>query len=522
MLKKDFKQAPEKKKKPQVYITSDEVIHAKRLLFLKKFGVGIFGFFLGIVLLVLVTGGGGILRTWVESLIQKRFITQLETLRKAPTSSEEVSPPPSPQVEIPKEAPTFLEKVTKPFFEILKKQDETLSDSFASKNLVSSSFTDLFSGVGWLDVSATNMYHDKIVTAFTLEPDFTWQRIQTDEVSQDVFPVVRSKNERADRRCIESSCLEQRGLALFFNNEEISLPREMRSKDVKNISVGTLENEWLVGIVAREKSMYEGWIFFYDGTSYQRVFGDANAPFLSEYDGIIGFGGTSDNWLAVYGAYDGKAYHIREGKPFQDVSQFFGIRAMRGGFQPAVIRAGDGVDARWYVFSLTKGNSVLLKLFQDGTAGNIRGAVDLTQLVMQNAFSEASFMLQSVRGGTTVLSGNMMRNGGSRELWQFVDEGFNVPSFARVSSLNLNNYPAEVWAATIVEADVFEGKSDIEFALSNDGKEWVPARVGEFIAFPDNSQKRLFWRATFTPESGARFSSPYFDKIRVDYKVKFL
>lgn len=519
MLKKDFKQAPEKKKKPQVYITSDKVVHAKRLLLLKQFGIGIFGFFFGVVLLVLVTGGGGFLRSWIESFIQGKFITQLESLRKTPetTPQEQIPQTTPPQVEIPKEAPSFFEKITKPFFEVLKNPEK---QQLLPENLISSSFTDLFSGAGWLDVSKTDMYHDKIITAFTLEPNFTWQQVHGANIVSGKF--LKKEENGSDRRCIHSSCLEQRGLALFFNGGEISLPREMRSKDVQNVSVGTLGEKWLVGVVAKEKEKYEGWVFFYDGISYTRVFGEANAPFLSEYEGTIGFGGTKESWLAVYGAYEGQAYHIREGKPFQNISKFFGIRAMAGGFHPAVLRAGDGVDARWYIYSLTKGKPVLLKLFQDGTAGDIRGAIDFTQLVVANKFFQVSFAVADVRGGTTVLEADAVANSGEEGVWQFVDEGFKVPLSARVESINLNNYPAEIWSAIIVDADVFEGKSNVAFALSNDGANWVPARVGEQVVFPDTGNVRLFWRVTFTPTDGARFSSPFFDRIRVDYKVKFL
>lgn len=526
MLKKDFKQSPEKKKKPQVYITSDKVVHAKRLLFLKQFSVGIFGFFFGIVLLVLVTGGGGFLRDWIESFIQGRFITQLQSLRKAPEvpPSSQIPKTVPPQVEVPQEAPSFFEKITKPFFEALRGPEQQQLPG----NLISSSFTDLFSGVGWLDVSETNMYHDKIVTAFTLEPNFTWQQLHGTSISQGKF--LKKDGNKTDTRCIGASCLEQRGLALFFNGGEISLPREMQSKNVKNVSVGTLGDKWLVGIVVKEKEKYEGWVFFYDpsatpgtsGASYTRVFGEANAPFFSEYEGIIGFGGTQESWIALYGAYEGQAYHIREGKPFQNISNFFGIRTMEGGFHPAIIRAGDGVDARWYVFSLTKGKPVLLKLFQDGTVGDIRGIIDFTQSVIANKFFQASFAVADIRGGMTVLEADAITSSGEEGFWQFVDDGFKIPSFARVASINLNNYPAEVWSATIVDAEVFEGKSRVEFALSNNGTNWISARVGEAVLFPDTSNGRLFWRATFNPEDGARFSSPFFDRIRVDYKVKFL
>lgn len=517
MLKKDFKETPEKKKKPQVYITSDKVIHRKRLLLLKQFGVGLFGFFLGIILLVLVTGGEGILRTWIESFVQRRFITQLEIFRKTPEASKpQATQTTSPRVVVSEEVPSFFEKITKPFFEILKDQEKP---RIISENLIASSFTDLFSGVGWLDVSKTNMYHDKIATAFTLEPNFTWKQISNQSIPGDIFIKDQSGNRK---RCIDTSCLEKRGVALFLNGTEILLPYEMRVKEIQNVSIGTISDEWLVGIVVKEKNKYEGWMFFYNGKTYTRVFGDAHALFLSDYEGIIGGGGTKENWIAVYGAYEGQAYHMREGKPFQNISKFFGIRAMNGGFYPAVIRSGEGVNARWYVYSLNTDRAMLLKLFQDGTNGDIRGIIDFTQYVTQNKFSRASFALVETRGETSVLEADVATSGGNNELWQFIDEGFKVPSLAQVTSINLNNYPAEVWTATIVDADVFEGKSRVEFALSNDGARWIPARVGEPVNFPNVNNIRLFWRATFQPEDGARFSSPFFDRIRVDYKVKFL
>jgi hypothetical protein len=358
-----------------------------------------------------------------------------------------------------------------------------------------------------------------MTTAFVLEPSIAWNRISSSPVSSELFLKKEEKN--VERRCIRDACLEQRGLALFFNNREISLPSEMRLKNVKNVSVGILDNEWLLGIVAQEKGKYEGWIFFYDGNTYSRAFGESSAPFSSEYEGVIGFGGTRENWLAVYGAYEGQAYHIRGNTPFENVSRFFGIRTMYGGFHPAIIRAGEGVDARWYVFNLSKGKPVLIKLFQDGIAGDIRGVVDLTRFISENRFSDMSFAVREVQGENILLDARVTTDAGD-EIWQFIDQGFKVPSSARVTSINLNNYPAEVWAAVIVEADIFEGKSQVDFALSNDGISWIHTDIGKLTKFPNSANNSLFWRVVFTPEEGARFSSPYFDKIRVDYRVRFL
>ncbi|MFB6212902.1 MAG: hypothetical protein ABEI53_03780, partial [Candidatus Magasanikbacteria bacterium] len=48
-----------------------------------------------------------------------------------------------------------------------------IPDPVQSKGrILRSSFTDLFSGVGWIDSKKTTMHHDKVMTAFTFKPVF--------------------------------------------------------------------------------------------------------------------------------------------------------------------------------------------------------------------------------------------------------------------------------------------------------------------------------------------------------------
>jgi hypothetical protein len=82
----------------------------------------------------------------------------------------------------------------------------------------------------------------------------------------------------------------------------------------------------------------------------------------------------------------------------------------------------------------------------------------------------------------------------------------------------LNTYPGSLTRrATIVSADLYPGSTSPELYLSNNGRDWTPARIGEEVVFKDKNGKELYWKADFPKGSGD--VSPYLKRIRVDFKV---
>lgn len=382
-----------------------------------------------------------------------------------------------------------------------------------------SSFSDLFSGMGWINTGETTLYHDYNLTAFSFEPKYQWTQILAPSVSPTSFLLLHEEGK--EKQCIRNSCFERKEKELFLDGKKISLPREIYGKKIETISLGILDTVWVVGIVEEESGSYLGWVFLFDGNTYTSVSDSSSVPlFQSKYSGTIGVGGVKKDFIAVYGGYEGQAYHIRGKEKHENISKFFGTRGMGVGLVPAVTRVSDGATVRWYVYSLTDKKPILLKLFSDEETGDIAGGTDFGSLFLDGKVSSALFVLKEVQGDKTILEAKIGSNFGGEEYWEFADEGYIIPKNPIVSSLNLNGGPGEIESATLVELELFEGRSDGRILLSNDGKNWFEAHLGKLVIFPDMHGKKLFWKSEFTPQEGAKFYPPYLTKIRVDYKIK--
>jgi hypothetical protein len=514
VIKKDFKaeKIAYRERKNQVLETAKKELKESFSwsFFVKAFvvtlGTGVFLFF--------VIQAGDFLQTRLQDFIRNRFSTQLKEEEKTNTETQgtpktyqympESTPGTSPAV-TPKE-PDF--NVVTPVLPMQKKEE-----------LVSTSFSDLFSGVGRINQDDTTMYHDRIATAYTFAPKFKWERRFSS--SFDEKQLIALDATGTDTRCIHGKCLSQNKKTLSFDGQEIILPVEVRDKKIETVSIGALSSRWVIGVVVAAGGEYEGWVFSFDGERYEKVFGEANTPFVSKYKGTVGFGGADSDWIALYGGYEGIAYRIRSGAPFENISNFFGYRIMGEGFHPVLLRAENGGVVRWYIFSLTEGKPRLMKLSENPATRKIEGILDFAPGIFISTFKGASFNIINSSDDAVVLGGLMTTQGGTQEIWEFTDSGFVYPEAAEVVSVNLNNYPAEVRNATVMESELYADGNTVEYYLSNNGKDWVHAELGREITFPDPSGTRLLWRARFIPNSGTT-NPPFFDRIRVDYKVKFL
>lgn len=439
---------------------------------------------------------GGMVRDSIEEFIQDRFISKLINVQDLiyETGNAEVGVRISPGTSI-----------------------DSNGDS------IFSSFSDLFSGVGWIDQGKTTFYHDKTTTALLFPPKFDWKKVSESKVDESKF--IEKRNDGSDRRCIKSECLIQKNNNLFFVSESeedyessenrIEFPDNIDSEKLINVSIGNLESKWLVGFVEKNgENDFTGHVYYFDGSELSLV-SDESAMFQSEYDGTIGFGGDDDNFLAIYGAYRGQGRHVISGEKVEDISQFFRIRLMNDGFQPQVIKGNNG---SWYVYSLTSGNPKFIKLFQNKT-NSIAGVVELTDLLSIKNFEAASFYLVSEDPNT--LYGKLMSPGGSANYWKFVDEGFDKIEAQSVFSSNINNNPSEVREATIINPEFSPVGADIKFYLSNNKRDWFEVDIGETIQFPDKNGRQLFWKAEAEPNDDP-MTSPFLDLIRLKYKIHFL
>lgn len=326
--------------------------------------------------------------------------------------------------------------------------------SASDLSLVSASFSDLFSGTGWLNEGATTMYRDHNATAFLFEPR---------------FDVVK-------------------GTPPTFANV-----------------AGASGN----GTVEKQGEIYEG-----------RVNGELLVS--SPYEGTFGFGGSGDNSLVVYGAYEGAGFQFLNGVR-RDISQLFGIRMMGGGFAPVVVR--DARAEAWYVFprlptgQAGAGEPVrFLKLFENEN-GEIIGATDLTNKVSERVGLNAR--LADIKAGTDGSVWMEFDANGVREWFRFVDRGFAWAGGTVVSGDLNDGRSAEVRRARISRVNLADGGAEVEFYLANSEGKWWPVEAGEWLTFPEPEGKNLFWRAEFSGASGLRPTSPFFDYIQLEYFIRF-
>jgi hypothetical protein len=455
-------------------------------------------FTVGIFFLVL--WGARALRTWTENRIETGLTSRLSLLENkvnslsAPSSSGITSVP-----ALVTSTPAIKE------------------DVFAG--LTQSSFTDLFSGVGWLDKTSTDLYHDQSETALVLPPDVRWEK--TGALPLGGIPEFAGS---ARSRCIGTDCLKVDGLVLSFNGRQLSLPGELQGKSLQNLSIASLDSKWVMGVVTKDSGRYNGWVFYFDGSNFEKVLG-GDGKFSSSYPGILGFGGSDADWLAIYGSYDGIAYRVRQPNvtgqmSITDISRFFGIRVMENGFEPSVIRVSGNIsqypsvsDVTWYIFSLTYGKPRFMKLFQNGT-DEIQGAVNLVPLSapLQNS-SGAVFRPVGSGSGISLLA--EVSGGDGEGTWRFDDLGFKKDREYAVNSSNLNVYQSRVHYARIEETDLAAQGAGVKLFFAGDDRVWKEVKVDELykLSVPGNT---LFWRAVFSP-AGDNLSSPYFDGISIHY-----
>lgn len=383
------------------------------------------------------------------------------------------------------------------------------SSANSSDNLIYAGYTDLFSGVGGLSQSETTMYRDDIVTAMMFPPSLVWT-----EKSEGIAPPDFSS------ACVSGSCLSAKGTVLTLNGSPIKLPI---AGDIHNITADVIGSGWAVGIVLKEtgdlstQAGYAGYAYRFDGKNFTPIF--SGKAFDSQYEGKWGFGGTADDFLAVYGAYQGKGYRIR-GNNITDISQFFDVRVMKGGIRPGIVRAGNDVHATWYLFNKEKNNRVVfVKLFQNGTA-DIVGEAD----VLGTAPVSFSYLaVTSVSGSFPFLISAYIEKAGSSYIWNAVDNGFIIPSApVAVTSVNLNNYVnTEVpHLIGLTSKDFSAGDANISFEVRNtDSGKWEAVSLGSSHWFSDPRGAALEWRMRVVPGANSEFT-PFLGQLLVEYKVK--
>lgn len=369
--------------------------------------------------------------------------------------------------------------------------------------LIKSSFTDLFSGTGWIVTEKTTLVHDMSATGFSFAPDIMWEK--TNETVSGVIP--------SSSLCIKNECLVVRDHNIFLNGVAIHLPEEI-SKTGRTLSVGVIGDRFLVFGVVPEGSIYKTYGYFFQDKNFSSLCG-SDYVFSSSYRGDVGAGGAPENFLVVYGGYEGKGIQVLGGV-CNDISGYLGIRVMSGGFSPKIIKTQNS----WYLWSATPGVPRLLKLITDTTTQKISGTFDFAPLLFPSGIQSVFFSEEGTSKEPIQLRGLVVLPNNSLEVWRFIDRGFHFQETATIVSKNINTNPTmKVREARIVSALLSPGDTNAEFYLSNDGDEWARVAVGTPISFLNRSGNVLFWKVVFRAHDPRKIP-PFLGQINIEYKAK--
>lgn len=372
---------------------------------------------------------------------------------------------------------------------------------------LSGSFSDIFSGTAWIDEKKTTLYRDYASGAFLYPPKFTWSSVDDGRVLTGLGDAGEKSGE--ERVCIGQKCLVTRDTKLFLDDGGHFFPVPYPLSEhatIVRITATALSSKWLVGITQGEGTAFSARIFYYDGAVFQDIFSDGRYAFQSPREGFLGMGGTDNEWLALWSGYEGQALRARFGGEPENISPFFGIRLMRGGFKPYIVRVASRESVDWYVWGIGEGAPRMIKLFEmlDGTIG---GTVDFTPLLFDESVAKI------VPDGFLI---RVDKKDGASEWKEFRDEGFRLDTEGIVTSRNIKTTGGYTRAVSASPLRLFDGGGRAIFEFSKNGILWEPSVPGEETQW-NSPDKELYWRARFIRGENTHLT-PFFDGIHVDYR----
>lgn len=376
-------------------------------------------------------------------------------------------------------------KAVKENYPISSLADNKSPNSDLPKNLVGGSFSDTFSGSGWL--AGSNIYQDRYTTGLTPFPNIDLKQVSS-------APAISEKN-----KCPQNVCLTQSGGGIYADKKRLDLPEI--DGTLVSLDISPLTDVWILGLVFEKNKLFYGSIYVFDGVDFQPV---SSAPLLeTRYSGHFAFAGDSRNWLAVYGSYEGRAWEGVGGN-LRDISFLLNPRVMRGGFMPKVFK----IDSNWFV-SNSAGGFPLLKFFSG--SGRIIGALDLTDLIDEKFSDDLRSIKAESVSGSLFLELTGLSN---KPAWfELIDSGFSYSGRLEAVSNNLrSNQPQPLVQARFLELNIYPNSLIPNLFLSNSGKDWQKTKIGEWVEFPKVGEE-LYWRADFS-----EIKEPFFlDSVRVEY-----
>jgi hypothetical protein len=343
-----------------------------------------------------------------------------------------------------------------------------------------------------INLDRTNLFLDKLVTALTFNPDYSF------EYQNDCKLPYCGQRKTDNSVCIKNDCLMEIGGQISYKDKNINLPTELQGKNITNINLSALTSKWIIGFIISEGEQESGYVYSFNGTKLEPLItSTTEQKIITKYShagGSISAGGSDNQFMILYSGYEGFAYIYNRGD-WQDISRYFGLRVTDGGFKSKIIRGGSDKLATWYVCSDDTSKSKLIKLWQNNT-DNIQGAIDL------------SFVLN---GESVVCSYKNDRelNIYGNKYYVFSDNGFKNNSNYYYQSTNLNtSSDRKIISVTLNDYVINARPNSYSIFISLDGVNWQPYLGKELKVNNDKNLSTVYVKADF--KTGNSEYSPWF------------
>jgi len=373
------------------------------------------------------------------------------------------------------------------------------------------SFGDNFFSAARLDNSQTNMHLDDMVSALMFPPKYEF------EIKDCVDCDFDNSIETVDNLDYLSD----------LDRMPQPLPLEFKDKKILAASLNTLDKKQVASFVVEKENEEQAFVYFLEDNNYIPIITDkTKEKIITNYGrsgGIAVAGGNDNNFIILYSGYQGIAYHYLDGNLY-DVSKFFGLKVVDGGFFPYIIKQGDDNSSVWYVLSRNSNRIKLIKLWQNDTL-YIKGAIDLSYILLQEL---GSLKIESFNGGYQGEIKYLLNN---NKLMTFSDYGFDNSQVRQVVSNKIKSKDYPIYKANIKKIGVYLSDNNfnyhenfpsslIDMYLGDSMSNFKKVTLKQEIPFSGNNSE-LFFRLVFYPTPESRTYSPWLDNINIGYLVSF-
>lgn len=369
-----------------------------------------------------------------------------------------------------------------------------------------SSFGDGYSSFAYLDEDKTDMFLDSNVSALVFPPLYNF------EFKEDCLLCYNSDN------LVE---IDKTSPYKSIGAMPKPTPSELIGKDITSASIYRLDKKTIATFVFKDDGEERAFIYFLENNKYSSIINNESEEIIrTKYGregGNVVIGGADDDFIILYSGYEGIAYHYIKGVLY-DISKFFKINNMSGGFPAHIFRQEVGSEINWYILSLDGGINKLIKLWQNETE-HIKGSIDLSFALSKSLANEkiAAYSLLKDRGMEFMLINK------EKKSLVFSDKGFDNSKERQVVSKNINykNYP--VYGAVIKELEISLDSNDSEFEnkfsdkliniyLGDSLDNLKKAMPNKELKFKGNNEA-MFIKMIFYPKTGNSNYSPWADSM---------